>query len=148
MQREPVELSEVAGEAIQSLRAVAESRGLALSLDAAPVVVTGDPDRLRQLVAIMVDNAMRHTPASGTIRLHVHGDHGAELTVEDEGPGIRAGDLPHVFDRFWRAPNAPPGGTGLGLAIASWIAEHHGGAITADNRPSGGARFTVRLPRT
>jgi two-component system sensor histidine kinase CiaH len=146
MRRERVELSEVTGDALQSLRAVAEAKGVTLSLDAAPVGVTGDPDRLRQLVAILVDNAIRYSPTGGTVWLRVHGDHGVELSVEDEGPGLRPEDLPHAFDRFWRAPNAPSGGTGLGLAIAAWIAEHHGGTIAADNRPAGGARFTVRLP--
>jgi signal transduction histidine kinase len=70
----------------------------------------------------------------------------AVLTVDDGGAGMRPEDLPRVFDRFWRAPDAPAGGTGLGLAIARWIVEQHGGAITAANRPGGGARFEVRLP--
>jgi signal transduction histidine kinase len=66
--------------------------------------------------------------------------------VEDEGPGLRDADLPHLFQRFWRAPDAPPGGTGLGLAIADWIVRSHGGRIQAANAPTGGARFTVTLP--
>ena len=75
------------------------------------------------------------------------GDGRASLIVDDDGSGIRAEDLPRIFDRFWRAADAPPGGTGLGLAIASWIVERHGGTITAANRPEGpGARFEVRLP--
>jgi two-component system sensor histidine kinase KdpD len=68
--------------------------------------------------------------------------------VEDEGAGIRPEDLPRVFDRFWRAPGAPPGGTGLGLAIAQWIVERHGGRIAVTNRTTGGARFDVHLPAT
>ena len=70
----------------------------------------------------------------------------ALLQVTDDGPGIRAADLPHVFDRFWRASDAPAGGSGLGLAIAAWIAEQHDGSITAGNAPGGGAWFEVRLP--
>jgi len=66
--------------------------------------------------------------------------------VDDDGPGIRPDDLPHVFDRFWRAADAPEGGSGLGLAIAAWIVERHGGTIRAENRPAGGARFTAVLP--
>jgi signal transduction histidine kinase len=66
--------------------------------------------------------------------------------VEDEGPGIRADDVEHVFDRFWRAPGAPEGGTGLGLAIARWVVERHGGSIAVDPSTPRGARFTVRLP--
>jgi signal transduction histidine kinase len=66
--------------------------------------------------------------------------------VEDEGPGIRAEDLPRVFDRFYRAAGAPGGGTGLGLAIAAWIVERHGGQIAAANHEPHGARFTVQLP--
>jgi signal transduction histidine kinase len=146
LRRESVDLSEVAGEALQRLRAQAEARGVELRLDAAPVEVAGDPDRLRQLVAILLDNAIRHSPSGSSVSVGIHGDAHPGLAVEDEGPGIRAEDLPHVFDRFWRASDAPTGGTGLGLAIAAWIAEHHGGRITASNRPSGGARFEVSLP--
>lgn len=146
MRRESVDLSEVAGEALRRLRAQAEARGVELRLEAAPVEVTGDPDRLRQLVAILIDNAIRHSPSGAAVRVGIRGDAHPEISVEDEGPGIRAEDLPHVFDRFWRAADAPTGGTGLGLAIAAWIAEHHGGRITAMNRPASGARFDVQLP--
>ena len=111
------------------------------------MAVSGDPDRLRQLVAILIDNAIRHSPVGGGVRVGIRGEAHPGISVEDDGPGIRAEDLPHVFDRFWRAPDAPAGGTGLGLAIASWIAEHHGGRITATNIPGGGARFEVQLPR-
>jgi len=146
LRRESVDLSEVAGEALQRLRAQAESRGVELRLDAAPVAVDGDPDRLRQLVAILIDNAIRHSPTGAAVRVGIRGDAHPGISVEDEGPGIRSEDLPHVFDRFWRATDAPAGGTGLGLSIAAWIAEHHGGRITASNRPGGGARFEVSLP--
>jgi signal transduction histidine kinase len=70
----------------------------------------------------------------------------ALLVVEDEGPGIRPEDLPHIFDRFWRAPGAPEGGTGLGLAIGAWIARRHGGTIGVEPRSPRGSRFFVRLP--
>ena len=70
----------------------------------------------------------------------------AVVDVEDRGPGIRPEDLPHVFDRFWRAADAPPGGTGLGLAIARWIADRHRGRVTVENRPEGGARFRFSMP--
>jgi two-component system sensor histidine kinase CiaH len=147
MRSESVDLAEVAGEALQRLRTQAEARGVELRLDAAPGEVKGDPDRLRQLVAILIDNAIRHSPTGGAVQVGIHGDSHPGISVEDEGPGIRSEDLPHVFDRFWRAADAPDGGTGLGLAIAAWIAEHHGGRITATNRPAGGARFEVQLPR-
>jgi signal transduction histidine kinase len=147
MHRESVDLSEVAGEALQRLRVQAEARGVELRLDAAPAAVTGDSDRLRQLVSILIDNAIRHSPSGGAVRIGIRGDALPGISVEDDGPGIRPDDLPHVFDRFWRAADAPTGGTGLGLAIAAWIAEHHGGRITVANRPSGGARFEVQLPQ-
>ncbi len=146
MHRESVDLAEVAGEALQRLRAQAEARGVELRLEAAPAAVDGDPDRLRQLVAILIDNAIRHSPSGAAVRVGIRGDAHPGISVEDEGPGIRSEDLPHVFDRFWRAADAPAGGTGLGLSIAAWIAEHHGGRITVSNRPTGGARFEVQLP--
>jgi signal transduction histidine kinase len=128
---------------------VASDHGVRLELDVATATVQGDPSRLRQLVAILVDNAVRYTPPDGTVRVDVRRDGDrARLVVEDDGPGIRADDLPRVFDRFWRASDAPDGGSGLGLAIAAWIADRHAGSIRAENRTSGGARFVVELPAT
>jgi signal transduction histidine kinase len=96
---------------------------------------------------ILVDNAIRHSPRGGAVRVVVRpaGD-AASVAVEDAGPGVPAEDRPRVFDRFWRAPGAPAGGTGLGLAIAKWIAEHHDGTISVDQSAAGGARFEVRIP--
>ena len=139
------DLANVAAEATESLESVAAARDVRLVLDVVPAPVRGDESRLRQLAAILVDNAIRHSPAGG--RVTVKAGPGW-LSVEDEGPGIDPAHLDQVFVRFWRAPDAPSGGTGLGLAIARWIAERHGGAIQAANRGGGqaGARFTVRLP--
>ncbi len=147
LDRLPVELDDVAVVAASGLGQFASSRGVRLAVDPEPASVVGDPTRLRQLVTILVDNAIRHSPRDGevAIRVRSNGD-GSTLTVEDDGPGIRDEDLPRVFERFWRAPGAPSGGTGLGLAIAKWIVEHHDGTIVAGNRPEGGARFTVHLP--
>jgi signal transduction histidine kinase len=145
LRRDAVDLDEVAGEALQRLRSVADARGVALQLDAAPARLTGDPDRLRQLIAILVDNAVRHSPAGGRVTVHVSPSP-PTVRVDDQGKGIRPEDLPHLFDRFWRAADAPSGGTGLGLSIAAWIAEHHGGTLRASNRPAGGASFEVQLP--
>ncbi|HKB28114.1 MAG TPA: ATP-binding protein, partial [Candidatus Limnocylindrales bacterium] len=109
---------------------------------------SGDPARLRQLVTILIDNAIRHSPAGGEVRVAIRAADGqATVSVVDQGPGIRPLDLPHVFDRFWRAPDAPDGGTGLGLAIARWIADRHGGSVVAESPESGGALFVVRLPQ-
>jgi signal transduction histidine kinase len=149
LRHDPVDLAEVAAEAVGSLRPAAEERGITIRLDAAPASVTGDAQRLRQLVAILVDNALRHSASGASITVAIHPGAHPAVTVEDEGPGIRAEDLPHVFDRFWRAPGAPEGGTGLGLAIARWIAERHHGRIRATNRAGrAGARFEVVLPAT
>jgi signal transduction histidine kinase len=128
---------------------VAAQRGVQLEVDPRPAPVTGDPLRLRQLVTILADNALAHSPTGTTVSVRVRpdGQH-AVLSVEDQGPGVRDEDLPRIFERFWRADNAPAGGTGLGLSIAAWIVEAHGGAMSAANRPEGGARFEVRLPAT
>jgi two-component system, OmpR family, sensor histidine kinase CiaH len=149
---EPVltDLAELVLDTTSAMAALASREGVRLEVDARPVPLTADPARLRQLIHLLVDNAIRHSAAAGegrSVRLRVGiADGRALMTVEDEGQGIRDEDLPRVFDRFWRASNAPSGGTGLGLAIAAWIVERHGGSITASNHPAGGARFEVRLP--
>jgi two-component system sensor histidine kinase BaeS len=100
--------------------------------------VMADPDRVRQVVAALVDNALRHTPRGGWV-----------LTVADSGPGVAEADLPHVFDRFYQADEArdrSTGTSGLGLAIVRALVEAQGGTVTAVNEPGAGARFEVRLP--
>jgi signal transduction histidine kinase len=147
VERIPLDLADIAADAASSLSMLGQERGVKVVLDPLPAPVTGDPLRLRQLVTILVDNAVRHSPAGSTVEARVRPAEGAAvLNVEDQGPGIQPDDLPRIFERFWRADNAPAGGTGLGLAIAKWIVEQHGGQIAAVNRPEGGASFSVWLP--
>ena len=143
----PLDLADAAVEATSLLGALGVERHVAIILDPLPAPLNGDPIRLRQLVTILVDNAIRHSPAGATVEVRVRPESGeAVLEVEDQGVGIKPEDLPHLWDRFWRADDAPAGGTGLGLAIAKWIVEQHGGTIGAANREEGGARFWARLP--
>jgi len=147
LDRVPVDLGDVASDGASSLVKVATERGVGVTVDPEPAEIVGDPARLRQLVMILVDNAIRHSPDGGAVTVRVRAEGAsASLIVDDDGPGIRAEDLPRVFDRFYRAAGAPGGGTGLGLAIAAWIVERHDGRILAANRPEGGARFTVLMP--
>jgi two-component system sensor histidine kinase CiaH len=145
--RAPVDLGDIAADGAGALAKAADARGVRLFLDPEPAIVSGDWVRLRQLVVILVDNAVRHSPRGGAVRVRVRNDApDALVEVEDDGPGIRPEDMPRVFERFWRAPGAAGGGTGLGLAIAKSIVDLHEGRITVTNRPEGGARFSVRLP--
>jgi signal transduction histidine kinase len=147
LQRVPLDLGSVAAEAVPGISGVAARRQVRVEVDPEPAPIEGDEGRLRQLVVILVDNAVRHSPDGATVRVEVrHGDGAAWLRVEDEGPGVRAEDVPHIFDRFWKAPGTPGGGAGLGLAIAAWIVERHGGTIGVEARQPTGARFVVRLP--
>jgi signal transduction histidine kinase len=147
IEQTPVELDDVATDAAASLRGPAEAHGTRIVVDPEPAPMVGDAARLRQLVTVLLDNAIRHSPAGGEVRVTVRSTAGvASLVVEDDGPGIRDDDLPRLFDRFWRAADAPSGGTGLGLAIAKWIADQHGASIRAANRDGGGARFEVTFP--
>jgi signal transduction histidine kinase len=147
LDRLPLDLGDTAFEAASALGRTAEDRGVHVEVDPEPAMVLGDPARLRQLVMILVDNAVRHSPRDGHVTVTVRSAGGtASVEVADQGPGLRDEDMPHVFDRFWRAPGAPSGGTGLGLAIAKWVADRHGGRIGVANRPEGGAVFRVELP--
>jgi two-component system, OmpR family, sensor histidine kinase CiaH len=148
LERVPLNLDDVAADAAAALAQPAADAGVRVEVDPEPTAAVGDPARLRQLVMILVDNAIRHSPRGGAVRVVVRPEAGggSSLAVEDAGPGVAPEDRAHVFDRFWRAPGAPAGGTGLGLAIAKWIAEHHDGTIAVDQAAAGGARFEVRLP--
>jgi len=144
---QPVELGDLATEASAALAAPAAGRGVAVQVDPEPVMVAGDPVRLRQLVTILVDNAVRHSPSQGVVEVTIRRERAdAVLTVLDQGPGIPPDDLPKVFDRFWRGAGETAGGAGLGLAIAAAIVTRHAGRIGVANRPRGGAAFTVVLP--
>ncbi len=147
LERVPLDLGDVAFGAASALERLAGDRGVRIEVDPEPAMVDGDPARLRQLVMILVDNAVRHSPRGGRVGVKVRcADRTSSVEVSDEGPGLRDEDMAHVFDRFWRAPGAPTGGTGLGLAIARWIVGSHGGRIGVANRPEGGAAFRVELP--
>jgi signal transduction histidine kinase len=114
------------------------------------LTATADPDRLRQVLAALIDNAIRHTPPGGSIRLSAAGT-GSDRTriaVADTGPGIAGDDLPHVFERFYQADPArdrTTGTSGLGLAIVRAVVEAHHGTVRAMNDPGGGARFEIEL---
>lgn len=147
VEKVPVDLADIAVEAVSTLSPVANEKSVRLELDPLPVFVMGDQLRLRQLVTILTDNAVKHTRPNSTVRVHAHPDQNlAVLRVDDEGAGVRPEDMPRLFERFYRADNAPAGGTGLGLSIAKWIVEQHGGRIGAYNRPEGGATFWAAIP--
>jgi len=147
LEHRPVDLADVAAEALPPFAQLAGERQVSLVLDPLPAPTVGDGARLGQVVGILVDNALRHTPPGGHVVVRTRAEsRGALLVVEDDGPGVREEDAAHIFERFWRAPGAPEGGTGLGLAIAHWVVERHAGSIGVDAAAPHGARFTVRLP--
>jgi two-component system sensor histidine kinase BaeS len=121
------------------------------AVDPGPLAVRVDPDRLRQVLNALGDNALRHAGEGGWVRLSAApaDERRVRLTIVDSGPGIAAEDLGHVFDRFYQADPARDRSTrtsGLGLAIVRAIVEAHGGRVTARNEPGAGARFDVELP--
>jgi len=174
LQREPVDMAELVGEVVEQARPRADARRVSLETQGRCVVL-GDRDRLKQLIANLVENAIRYTPKTGRIDVTVSGASDASgvqqagvavrsrnargtsastdmavLTVADTGIGISPADLPHVFERFYRADRARSrahGGSGLGLSIAQYIAQAHGGSIQAASEGANrGSTFTVRLP--
>ena len=154
---EDVNLRDVTLEAWQDAHQLLNGRNLEQGV-IEHLEVEGNRDRLKQLALILLDNALKYTPAGGTVRLELRqistgNENFAELIVTDSGPGITAKDLPHVFERFYRADQSrthgsDPGGSGLGLPIAQSIAQSHGGEISLENLPVGGTRAVVRLRAT
>jgi signal transduction histidine kinase len=139
-------LEDVAGETRLRTTDVA----VAVRVDPVGATADGDPARVHQVVANLLDNAVRHSPAGGTVELTATKDRaGVTIEVSDEGPGIDEDERSKVFERFYRADSArssKDGGAGLGLAIARWIVDLHGGDIRVETRQPHGCRMIVQLP--
>jgi len=150
LRRENVDLASVVGNILTTFEPRAAQLGVAIRLRSEETRIDGDPDRLAQVVVNLVDNALRHTPAGGSVTLDVQPTHaGAALVVRDTGIGIPYNDLPHVFERFYvvdRSRTRDSAGTGLGLSIVKQIVEAHGGDIDAASEFGLGATFTCTFP--
>ena len=152
---QPLDLRDLVGEAGETAGILGEETEIAVRLELPhyPVIVPVDRSRIRQLLLNLVTNAIKYTPPRGKVSLGLV-DRGetAAIVVGDNGIGMPATDLPHIFDRFYRVDHvrsrtgARPG-TGLGLAITRWVAEAHGGTITVQSRLGRGTVFTVTLPK-
>lgn len=149
IRRKPVELDRVLMDVLGEARHLTQGQRLEIG-ELVPMQLRGDADRLKQLLLVLVDNAIKYTPAPGRIGLSLRRENGhVRLTVRDSGVGISAEALPHVFERFYRADPArsrDPGGTGLGLSIAHWIVQQHGGEIALESEPGRGTTVSVALP--
>jgi two-component system, OmpR family, sensor kinase len=148
----PLDLDELVRRTVADFVPLAEAAGIDLGIDSADAVrVTGDADALRRLLGNLLDNAVRYTPAGGRVDVAVGRAAGtpacAVVTVTDTGPGIPAGELERVFDRFHRVPGTAGTGSGLGLALARSIAGRHGGEVLLEGGPGGqGLRAVLLLP--
>ena len=149
LRREPLDLSALVAEAVAIARPTLASRGVAVSMTGPPSVqVIGDVDRLHQAVGNLLSNAGRYCRPGDAVHVTVGttASH-ALVTVADDGPGIPAGDLPHVFERLWRGPGADGAGSGIGLTVVRELVEAHGGSIGVASDGSSGTTFTIGLPR-
>jgi two-component system OmpR family sensor kinase len=154
---EPAELREILSDVAETAGMLGEDSGIRVSshMPEQPVLLAVDRHRIREMLLNLVTNAIKYTPPGGSVTLGLEEEEATGtvvISVRDTGIGIAPGDLPHIFDRFWRADPARSRtgerpGTGLGLAITKWIAEAHGGTITVQSRPGRGTLFVVRLPR-
>jgi signal transduction histidine kinase len=152
MTRQTIQLDDILIRLGERLSPKAASKGLTLHLDIGPVPpIAGDGDRLVQVFTNLTDNAIKHTPAGGTVTLRaILQDQGVWTQIKDTGEGIPEADLPHIFDRFYQVDKSRQReqreGAGLGLTITKGIVEAHGGKIWAESKPGQGTTFTVWLP--
>ncbi|MFO3796371.1 MAG: sensor histidine kinase, partial [Anaerolineales bacterium] len=147
------ELDTLLIEVYQELHLLAQNKKIQLELnEIEQVQIRGDRDRLKQVLLNLVSNAIQYTPSGGKITLSLQrSGQQARLVVRDTGPGISPEDLPHIFERFYRAEKSRTrsgqgGGFGLGLSIAKWIVDHHNGYIQVESRLGEGTTFIVWLP--
>jgi two-component system, OmpR family, sensor kinase len=142
-----VQLERLVAEHAEELALAAPERDVRLSA-AEPATVRGSEERLRQVLANLTSNALRHTAPGGLVELGVTVDERtAIVSLRDDGDGIAEADLPYIFERFYRGdPARGSGGSGLGLAIVREIVEAHDGSVDVSSRPGAGSTFTVRLP--
>jgi signal transduction histidine kinase len=151
LRQQPVELHEIVTSAVADVRSLPDGKRVSLRA-LAPVTLTGDGERLRQVVTALLDNARKYTPKDTAIQVSLEaGRDEADLRIADEGPGIPPDELPHVFERFYRGDRArasDPGGAGLGLAIARAKVEEQGGDIGIQSAEGVGTTITIRLPLT
>ena len=149
--REPCDLSRITSEAVELLRPLAEEQGIRLSVGLAPAWCEGKAEQLGQVVSNLVSNAIDYNRPGGRVQVTVAAEaEAAVLSVTDTGRGIGPEDLPHIFERFYRADQArsnAAGRSGLGLAIVKAIVETHGGTVQVVSEPGKGSAFTVRFPR-
>ena len=147
--REPLDLAELVRGVAETMRPLAEARGLKLTVGAdGPLPVRGDPSRLRQVFYNLLDNSVKYTPDGGAVGVACgRREASAVVAVRDTGCGVAAEHLPHLFERFYRVDKARGrGGAGLGLSIAESIVAAHGGRIKLDSEPGRGTTVTVMLP--
>jgi signal transduction histidine kinase len=149
MAHEQIGLSELLADVARQIGRRAEQCGVRVVCDGASGAIWGDPTRIRQILLILLDNALRHTPPGGVVHLATRASgRYTQISVADTGSGIAPHDLPQVFERFYRADSVRKdnGGSGLGLSIAKALVEAHGGHITIESQPGQGTSVSVELP--
>jgi len=149
LKREPASLRDLLAEAVELYADVAEDKGVTVTLASGDdITIAAAADRMRQVFANLLDNAIKYTPRGGQVTVHARReDHTAVVTVTDTGVGIAAEHLPRIWDRLYRAdPSRSERGLGLGLSLVKAYVEAHGGTVVASSAPGSGSTFTVRLP--
>jgi signal transduction histidine kinase len=151
-ERQAIDLGEQAQRIVELFEPQADEKNISLSVQSEPNLPTvmADPQRIAQVIGNLVGNALRYIPTGGRVKITAQSHkEGVALVISDNGPGVPEADLPHLFDRFWRAEKSrtrASGGTGLGLAISKQLIEAQDGHIYAQNQPDGGLSVTFILP--
>jgi signal transduction histidine kinase len=149
LRREPTDLSELIAQAVEMYEDVAEERGVRIETSTAPQLVAGvDRNRLRQVLANLLDNAIKYTPSGGQVEIRAGREQGAAvIQVADTGAGIPPEELPRIWDRLYRGDKSrSTRGLGLGLSLVKAIVQAHGGEVSVQSAPGRGSTFALRLP--